>query len=372
MPSTRRKILPLMLLVVVQLAVTTGTSQSTSQDYPTPVYSNEISGSIKARDVGDARLTSYYYQFDGGQGDLFINIVTRNFTGDIDVFTLNGLRPLTKIVVYADFAETETGRVIYLRKPEKMLLRVQGRTPGDDAATFRIKFAGTFVASTMQEPPAEPALPNVTAKNESGIRVNSVGTIVEIIPKATPTPAPVEIASANPDEPSNVKQPTKAVDDPAADVERKAEDKPADPAVEEPTKKVEVVVTDDLPAKTETRPITRTRGRTRRPPPPKASTPAAATEEQASQPSDAVSPPAVTGRTRRGRSAAPTKTSPPTEPDPLEKVNLVILFKDGTRIERPMSEVLRFTVDKGVLTVIAKDGSIGRYSILDVTRVTIE
>ena len=60
------------------------------------------------------------------------------------------------------------------------------------------------------------------------------------------------------------------------------------------------------------------------------------------------------------------------EPDPLEKVNLVILFKDGTTIQRPMSEVLRFTVDKGLLTVIAKDGSIGRYSILDVARVTIE
>jgi hypothetical protein len=48
------------------------------------------------------------------------------------------------------------------------------------------------------------------------------------------------------------------------------------------------------------------------------------------------------------------------------------LFKDGTTIERPMSEVLRFTVDKGVLTVISKDGRIGRYSILDVAKVTIQ
>lgn len=56
----------------------------------------------------------------------------------------------------------------------------------------------------------------------------------------------------------------------------------------------------------------------------------------------------------------------------MEKVNLLILFKDGSTIARPMSEVHRFTVDKGVLTVIAKDGSIGRYSILDVAKVTIE
>ena len=76
--------------------------QSTNQNFPTPVTTGEISGSIKARDVGDARLTSYFYQFDGDQGDVFINVVARNFTGDIDVFTLNGLRPITKIVLFAD------------------------------------------------------------------------------------------------------------------------------------------------------------------------------------------------------------------------------------------------------------------------------
>jgi hypothetical protein len=37
-----------------------------------------------------------------------------------------------------------------------------------------------------------------------------------------------------------------------------------------------------------------------------------------------------------------------------------------------MNEVLRFSVDKGVLTVISRDGSIGRYSILDVEKVTIQ
>jgi hypothetical protein len=75
-------------------------------------------------------------------------------------------------------------------------------------------------------------------------------------------------------------------------------------------------------------------------------------------------------RTRRGRTRPdPEKAA---EPDPMEKVNLLILFKDGSTIARPMSEVLLFTVDKGVLTVIAKDGSIGRYSILDVAKVTIE
>jgi hypothetical protein len=37
-----------------------------------------------------------------------------------------------------------------------------------------------------------------------------------------------------------------------------------------------------------------------------------------------------------------------------------------------MSEVLRVGVDKGVLTLITKDGAIVRYSILDVSKMTIE
>jgi hypothetical protein len=331
--------------------------QSTSQNFPTPITTGEVTGTIKPRDVGDARLTSYYYQFDGSQGDLFINIVTRNFTGDIDVFTQSGLRPLTKIVVYADFAETETGRVIYLRKPEKMILRVQGRTPGDDPATFRIKFAGSFVASTLPEPAGEPELPKLTARSETGIRVNSVGTIVEVIPKATPTPVPTDVAEL-PEERAVVP----VTEEPKTDViaEATSDEKPAE-VVQEETK-IGVVVTENIPpATTTSTPPVRRRTRGRRTPPAQTST--TPDETTATPPSR---------RTRRGRAAVPPKTTTPAEPDPLAKVNLVILFKDGRAIERPMSEVLRFTVDKGVLTVIAKDGSVGRYAILDVAKVTIE
>jgi hypothetical protein len=119
-------------------------AQSTNQSFPTPVTTNEINGKILARDVGDARLTNYFYVFSGNQGDVFINVVTKNFDGDIDVFTLNGLRPLTKITVYSDSTDNETGRIVYLRQPEKLLLRIEGRSPNDDPATFRIKFAGSF------------------------------------------------------------------------------------------------------------------------------------------------------------------------------------------------------------------------------------
>jgi hypothetical protein len=70
--------------------LTSAEAQSTNQSYPTAVTSNEISGAIKARDLGDARLTSYFYVFNGNQGDVFINVVANNFNGNIDVFTADG------------------------------------------------------------------------------------------------------------------------------------------------------------------------------------------------------------------------------------------------------------------------------------------
>jgi hypothetical protein len=363
MRSNGRNISVLITLAWILFSGFSLSAQSTNQEFPSPVTTNEISGTIRPRDIGDSRLTSYYYQFDGSQGDLFINLVTKNFTGDIDVFIQNGLRPLTKIVVYADLAETETGRVIYLRKPEKMLLRVQGRTPSDDVATFRIKFAGSFVGSSLPEPAAEPSLPTLTARNESGIRVNSVGTIVEVIPKPTPVP-PAEKTVAEREEPT-----------PKQDAEKKDEvaEKIAEPQandekqVESTEKKVGVVVTDNIPEKTVTPPASRGTSRSRR----RTAPPKAGTANPSTTPEKVTTPPArtTTARTRRERSQARTE---PAVPDPLEKINLVILFKDSTTITRPLSEVLRFTVDKGMLTVIAKDGSIGRYSMLDVLKVTIE
>ena len=148
--------------------------------------------------------------------------------------------------------------------------------------------------------------------------------------------------------------------------ESRTEERTTEPGIDDPKKKVDVVVIEDNPPARST-PAGRRAGRRRTPP---RSTPPAETEPSTiPEETPATVPPA---RTRRGRAAARPKATIVKEPDPLEKVNLVILFKDGTTIARPMSEVLRFTVDKGQLTVIAKDGSIGRYSILDVARVTIE
>ena len=329
---------------VILFAGAQARAQSTSQSFPTSVTSTEISGTILPRDVGDSRLTSHYFALEGGQGDLFVNVVTRGFRGDIDVFTANGLQPLTKIVVFDD-AEHETGRVIYLRKPEKMILRVQGRTPGDEPASYRIKFAGSFVAMTGADMPPAPELPKAAVDESSGIRVNSVGTIVAVIPK--PSPSPVETAIKADPEVAKKQQPDEKADEDRTDPVSSA--KPEKAVTSEPDKKVELVVTSDLPSD--------------------ANAPEKIEEEKPAAAETARSRRSRRSRAERTRSVEPAKIEPA---DPMANVRLVILFKDGRKIERTMSDVFRFSVDKGVLTVISTDGSIGRFPMIDVSKVTIE
>ncbi len=360
------------ILLVAAFAVH-ASSQSISQDFPTPITSNEISGTIKARDLGDSRLTTYYFALGGEQGDLFINLVTKNFTGDIDVFTANGLRPLTKIVVYADYGEAETGRAIYLRKPERLLLRIQGRTPNDDAATFRLKFAGSFAALSSDDLPTAPELPKVTGSTRGEVRVNSAGTII-----------------------SEPRLPAVVADERAGDgtvaqneTTREAKaDEPEKPVSEKVVAKPVLVITDpvgkdDEPKKLPATPVRKTnRVGTRAARSGKGTVKVdgkdrSAKTETPAEPAETIAkdrgnePPAgFRTLTDKRRKAA----KPPAEPkaDPLESIHLVIRFKDGRSIEKKMSEVFKFSVDKGILTVVLKDGSITRHPIIDVARVTIE
>ena len=347
-------------------------AQSTDQSFPTPVRTNEITGTIRARDVGDPRLTSHFYTFEGGQGDLFINVQSTNFSGDIDVFVVQGLRPLTKMVLYADASTSETGRVVYLRKPETIILRVEGRSPGDEEATYRIKFAGSFLASRASD--ESPEVPKVNAETQSNIRVNSVGTIIEVIPKPSPVPKeePVEPAGKKEDERVADKSP-----------EPKADKDPVEAVADAPPKQ-EVVISDPLANKENAEtpleakvPAGRTprnrRTATKTPPVVKEASetvdePADKMEEEARADEETkVEPPSK----RRGRSKT-KRPEPEKAVDPMTGINLVIRFKDGSTIERPMTEVLRFSVERAILTVISKNGTIGRYQMTDIAGVTIE
>ncbi|MEO7538693.1 MAG: hypothetical protein ABIV21_01585 [Pyrinomonadaceae bacterium] len=346
------KVFPTKLVVVAFWLLTTliipavAAAQSTDPNFPTPVETNEVNGVIKARDIGDSRITSYFYTFDGGQGDLFINVVTGNFTGDIDVFAAEALRPLAKMVIYPVGGSSQTGRLVYLRKGERLVLRVEGRSPNDDPAMFRIKFGGSFLALTGQKVDEAPTVAR-SSPDEPGIKVNSVGTIVAIVPKPRPTPKALvplenETAAANP---------VKA-------------------ASESATK---VTVTSTLPPASTTPPRTK-KADTRK------DVATVFGKETVKRPVKSVKATGTSAKIKTTptakpparRSAKPPVAAEVRSPDPLASIHLVVQLKNGDTLERPMSEVVRFSVDKGILTVIGKDGKAERYSILDVSKVTIE
>src|SRR6266487_4399745 len=118
-------------------------AQSLELAAPAPVRSNDIVGTIAARDLGDARLTDHFYAFSGTPGDLVITLESRNLNGDIDIFAAAGLRPLSKFTVYAESSLPITKR-IYLRKRERLILRVEARSPNDDEGTYHLRFGGSF------------------------------------------------------------------------------------------------------------------------------------------------------------------------------------------------------------------------------------
>lgn len=323
----------LLLLICINSSVF---AQSSEQEFPTPVTTNEIKALIEPRAVGDARTTTYYYNFDGSQGDIFVNVVTKNLNGDIDIFVRDGLRLLTKIVVYADVGDGETGRVIYLRKPEKLLLRVKGRTPNDDPASIQIKFAGSFVAAAAVDVPDAP-------------RVSR-----RVLEEASTASRTTESTEQKTDETVNT--------DREAEKQVEAEKARAAERQRQATKQTETTST----AENRKPPQRASRDRVRQETSKKPEEVTKKPEQTRSSETTNRPPRADTGRER-------TETKPQvviTESEVIQK--LVIEFKDGSRIERPMSEVLRFTVDRGVLTVIELSGRIGRYQMTAVKKLTIE
>ena len=301
---------------------------------------------IQARDLGDSRLTSYFYAFEGAQGDVFVNVVTKNYSGDIDIFTADTVQPVAKIVVYADSPQGETGRVFYLRRPTRLLLRIQGRTPNDEPATFRIKFAGSFVALAPGEKDEAPTVDRAERDERAGSRVNSVGTIIEVRPKPKDQPKAVDT-----DLDAAVIKPK----DESAASDSKEESAPAQGAEK----------ADDIP---NNEPVKRTK------PAPEVKTvfdnKSKKTAAAKTVPPREEKPSEAAAQADEKQAEKPLEETKPA--DPLASINLVILLKDGGVIERPMSEVLRFSVDKGVLTVITKDRKTSRFSILNVEKVTIQ
>ena len=359
------------------VSIFSANAQSINQNAPTPITTNAVGGVIPARDLGDARLTTFFYTFEGVQGDVFINVVTTNFNGDIDVFTADKLRPLAKITAYADASNNETGRVIYLRQPVKLILRIQGRTPNDDAATFQMKFAGSFAPSTAIAETDQ--TPVVKSNNERDVRVNSVGTIIEIKPK--PTPAPKAVV-AKVEKPIKVGKPQVTPEKIEKSVTDKAEVEKTDAPPKETIAEAEIKegaakeTPAAVPPKNEETPPAMTNDKIAEKTPEAAAKREVEKAEIKERESDtAAESKNVVKAENKVRARNDKKKSNAIEPVPtaaLANINLIIQFKDGAKIQRPMSEILKVGVDKGILTVISKDGTIGRYSILDVEKMTIQ
>ncbi|MGE3468677.1 MAG: hypothetical protein AB7J13_17300, partial [Pyrinomonadaceae bacterium] len=225
----------------------------------------------------------------------------------------------------------------------------EGRSPNDDPAIYRIKFAGSFVAIAGKDDDGTPTLQSDTAE-ASGIRVNSVGTILEVVPKPKPSP------KADQTDPAAAATETSSARSLGAEKTGELPAKELEPKREVSSRPV-VVITEAPEV------ATIFGGKKKTEPEPVARTPVA---EPKRPPTRRTGDP----KTPSGSKAARQPTEP--KADPLASIRLVVEMKDGEVIERPMNEVRRFSVDKGVLTVIDKDGKVTKYSIFDVAKVTIE
>jgi len=314
-------------------------AQSSDPSLPTAVLSNEVAAKIPALDLGDPRMTRHYYAFEGTPGDLIISINSRNLNGDMDVFTAVSFRPLMKITIYANTIPPEVTKSIYLRTKQILILRVEARTPNDNAGNYRIRFSGAFapfsggipVAETTEETSEE------AASSRSGTRrVSSVGATIAEPPAETPA------ASA----------------EPTPNTETAAEK----PAEEGDTKKA--AATKSTRTKP-TRSSATARNPRRRPPArPKPKTDAEAEKTQTEEPKKSAT---------EGEEKPATEGERPTqELSPPPGGRLIIERKDGTLIDRPMSTVRRVIVEGNQIVIVLKTGRTERIPMSNVAKMAIE
>jgi hypothetical protein len=311
------------ILLLLMLAASVA-AQSTDAESPTPIGESEVRGRIAPRDVGDARLTRYFYTFTGTPGDLVVTVDSQNLNGDVDIFVAGSLRPLAKVSMYASELSTSTSKSIYLRQRESLVLRVEARTPNDDVGSYHVRFGGAFeplAVSASAQPETE--TPTVTARTDKSTRrVTSVGGRIN-----EPPPAPEATATETPREP--------------------------EPSVPTNTKTPETTATTE-PTESTTEPAKPTPPRTAR------------TRRRGTRRGRARPAPS-------GTESAPSATPPATSTAQVESgPRLIIETKDGMRVERYMSTVRRVIVENGQIVVITKDGKIDRQPMTNVVRMAIE
>jgi hypothetical protein len=308
--SYKRVFLAGLALTVLLVLPGAAVAQSPDQNLPTAVLTNEISGTIRALDIGDPRLTRHFYAFEGIHGDLFVTVESQNLNGDLDIFTAVTFRPLMKISMFASASASQATKSIYLRRPEVLILRIEARSPNDEDGTYHVRFHGAFAPFSGGIPVAENTAPSSeSAKSETRKstgkntrRVSSVGARVE-------EPRP-QVAAA----------PAGSEEKPAATEKPKVESTAVSRAKNPPASSKEGAEKTGIPS---------------------AVKPAAAPQQE-------------------------SPTAPPSGP------HLIIEEKDGTRVDRPMVTVRRVIIENGVIVIVLKNGRIQRVSMSTVARMAIE
>lgn len=338
-----KKLLIALSLPVVLVAGGSALGQSSDQSLPTPVLSNQVEAKISPLDLGDARLTRHFYAFEGRPGDLLITINSRNLNGDMDVFTAVTFRPLMKISIYANTIPPEVTKSIYLRTKQILILRVEARTPNDDAGNYRISFSGGFAPFSGGIPVAESveAETEVASSRPGTRRVSSVGATIAEPPSETPaaTPEPTPAAETAVEKPADD---TEAKKTPPAKTARSTSKRPPPrgPRRKQPPAR-------SKPADTET-----------------AKTEEAKTEETKKE-SAGEEKPAVSSTEK------PAEEKPATQEAPAG-ARLIIEERDGTRIDRPMSTIRRVVVEGSQIVIVLKNGRTERIPMSNVARMAIE
>lgn len=367
----------LALSLVLMIAAASARAQSLDLSAPAPLASNDATGHVQPLDVGDARLTRHYYIFTGGPGDLLLKVESANLDGDVDLFSAVGLRPLLKISmlgVSSGDAITNTSKSVFLRREEAVILRIEARATGDQEGTYHISFTGPFkaAANPSSETQQAPTVSNTTNnRNNTSRRVNSIGARIE----EPPVPVAPVTASA-PDDGDTPNSSTAPVKE-SAGAKIAARKKP-----------IAATASDTAPRrapKTDGASTTASRRRAgakanaaarRQTPPPtiaKDDDSTAATKETIARPGTGE-PPVRVQPARPARPTRPTAAAAPKKQDVMQlpSARLIVEMRDGERIERLMSDVRRLTVEKGVLVIVAMDGTAQRRAMMGVLKVSIE
>jgi hypothetical protein len=323
-------------------------AQSGDASFPTPVFTNEVTGRIAPRDVGDSRRTIHFYTFRGTEGDLTVTFDSTDLSGDVDVYTATTLRPLLKITLLGDAAHVTKG--FYIRSEERLLLRVEARAVGDTDGTYRITFGGSFEPAppelANETPPPTPTVKESDARDKGVRRTTATGARIE----EPATESPKEEAK---DEVKPEPTPTPAAETPAP---RSTTAKRGAGARTNPRR-----IRAATEAKTDTNNET-----------PTSETPAPKPAPRRGTRGTRRGAGSASARTESGAQPSANSSTPPATSEPEPAQHLRILTKDGGLIDRDMNSVRRVTVEGGQLVVVTTDGKTIREPLSNVLKMSIE